>query len=99
MGEYIFELEEDVLNVHYHNIPLKGTNCPEFREKWKGTLSLPLSEFVEDVLTLSQKYIDEIAPIEAEVLSESFEGEVDMDDKLTLLKRLMNKVESGWRRS
>jgi hypothetical protein len=63
MGEYIFELDEDTINVHYHNIPLKDTNCPEFRGKYKGTISIPLPEFIEDVLKISEEFLEKYTPV------------------------------------
>ena len=93
LGEYIFELNGNIINVHYNNIPLKDTNCPEFIGNWKGTVSVPLNDFVQDVLSLSKKYIEEIAPVEAKILVELGEKEEVIAAKLALLRRLRRRVE------
>ncbi|NJE61193.1 hypothetical protein [Thermococcus sp. 21S7] len=93
MGEYIFELDGNTVNVHYNNIPLKDTNCTEFIGHWKGTVSIPLNDLVEDVLSLSKKYIEEIAPIETKMLVELGEKEEDIAAKLALLRKLRRRVE------
>ncbi|NJF26165.1 hypothetical protein [Thermococcus sp. Bubb.Bath] len=62
LGEYIFELDDGFTKVHYYNVPLKDTNCQEFK-KYEGTITIPLSEFIEDVLKISREFLEKYAPV------------------------------------
>ncbi|MDV3104130.1 hypothetical protein [Thermococcus waiotapuensis] len=98
MGEYIFELGEDTINVHYHNIPLKDTNCPEFRGKHKGTVSIPLPEFVEDVLKISGEFLERHIPVVEEILLEYWKEPRDYGYLWKLYREVIELYKEKFRR-
>lgn len=51
------ERTKDIVRVHYYNRLLDETDCPEFKGRQKGTIELPLVEFVRDVLRISGEYL------------------------------------------
>ncbi len=64
MGDYTFELANNTVNLHYYNNYLKLSNgCPEFEGRYKGTILIPLKEFVEGALKLSYEYLTKHGPI------------------------------------
>nr|WP_240922643.1 hypothetical protein [Thermococcus sp. 9N3] len=62
-SKFVFRSEGNILKIHYNNLLLKETNCPEFKGKHRGVVELPLKEFVEDVLKISREYLEKYAPV------------------------------------
>ena len=77
---YIFlERTKNIVNVHYYNRLLDETDCPEFKEKQKGTIELLFAEFVEDVLRISGEYLKNYASIIEQIMMERGEEPYDHD--------------------
>ena len=77
---YIFlERTNDIVKVHYYNRLLNETDCPEFKGKQKGTVELPLMEFVEDVLRISGEYLKNYASIIEQIMMKRGEEPYDHD--------------------
>nr|WP_206204857.1 hypothetical protein [Thermococcus sp. MV11] len=69
-SSYIFleRIKNGIIRVHYYNKLLKETDCPKFGGKHKGTVELPLVEFVEDVLRISGEYLREYSSLVEEIM-------------------------------
>ncbi|WP_148882525.1 hypothetical protein [Thermococcus aciditolerans] len=68
-----FELNGDILRVHYFNEFLKWSDCEGIQEMHKGTVEIPFREFAEDVLRLSKRFLMEVAPVLEEVCPEPYD--------------------------
>ncbi|AAL81743.1 hypothetical protein PFDSM3638_08180 [Pyrococcus furiosus DSM 3638] len=91
MGDYTFELVNNTVNLHYYNDDIFRYNeCPEFEGRYRGTISVPLKEFVEDALKLSYEYLTKYGPILDELFIK--EGLSPTDEELydALWKRHKN---------
>ncbi|WP_099210651.1 hypothetical protein [Thermococcus henrietii] len=91
----ILELDGELLKVHYYNDLLSYTDCPEFEGKHKGTVIIPFSEFVEDVLKMAKEYIEKWFPVDAKIrfdVDDDFTPE-DYEDWRSHIGKLLEHVE------
>ncbi|SEV87576.1 hypothetical protein [Thermococcus thioreducens] len=93
---YYFCATEDLARIYYYNDLLEVTNCPEFKGKHKGVVELPLREFVEDVLKVSREYLEEYAPLIAEIQREHGDTPENYDFLWELYREVEELYERGF---
>lgn len=85
----------EVVRIYYHNEALEFTDCPEYKDKWKGVVEVPLKEFIEDVLKISREYLEKYAPVIEEIRLRHVK---DSPDDYDFLQKFHREVEELYKK-
>ncbi len=94
-SEVFFEGLGDVVRIHYYNGLLEGTDCPEYKGRYKGSIEVPLIEFGEDVLRVFGEYLEKYYKRVEEVRLEAYKYD-RMDIYDLYMKQYLENLED-WR--
>ncbi|NJE61194.1 hypothetical protein [Thermococcus sp. 21S7] len=92
---FFFELDGDILKIHYYNDILAHTDCPEFKGRHRGVVEVPLKEFIEDAVSLAEEYLEKVFPLETEIVITKLKPESDFPNWKEKLKHKLNLIKEA----